>query len=151
MNAGLLMIAAAAATQVPACPPVSELSKSTPVALRIQQSLPPMLQQWKVKLASGDVVASTSYLVVDSVPTTFHVIRSTDRPGTTRLYATCIAPWGEIMCARDTFTSNGPAPDVFVRRKGSATVLIVRYREDGRRRYEVMVLDQLNGLRKVCG
>lgn len=151
MNASLIMLLAAAAGQLPACPPVAELSRTLPIALHIQSRTPEILSQWGVKLEPGDVLASTSYFVVDGVPTTFHVVRSGGVPGTTRLYAVCAAPWGELMCARDTFTSKGAAPDVFVRQQGKGTILVVRYQEDGRRRYEVQVLDQLTGLRRVCG
>lgn len=153
MNGAIIMLAAAAAGQLPACPPVSQLSKSTPVALRVQRRMPDMLQQWSIKLAKGDVVAATSYLVVDGVPTTFLVIRPSSMPGTTRLFAVCAAPWGEMMCARDFFDSTGksPAPDVFVRRQGERTFLVIRYQETKGRRYEVKILDQLSGLKKVCG
>lgn len=151
MNGALLMMAAAAA-QVPACPPVAVLSRSKPVALRIDRTVPLLLRQWKVTTASTDEIASTSYFVVDGVPTRFHVVRPAG-PGTTRLFAICAAPWGEMLCARDFYQSKGsdPAPRVFVRQQGERTLLVVRYQEGARRRYEGMVLDQLSGLRKVCG
>jgi len=151
MNGALLMMAAATA-QVPACPPVAVMSKSKPVALRIDRKIPVLLDQWRVKTAKDDEVASTSYFVVDGVPTRFHVVRPAG-PGTTRLFAVCAAPWGEMLCARDFFDSKGanPAPHVFVRQQGERTLLVIRYQEGPKRRYEGMVLDQLTGLRKVCG
>ncbi|MFZ3482216.1 hypothetical protein [Sphingomonas sp. 3-13AW] len=151
MSIGIAMLAAAAASHIPACPPVSDLSKTAPVALRIRRSIPPLLTLWKVKLGEKEVLASTSYFIVDDVPTAFHVLRSAGVPGTTRLYAACNAPWGEVMCARDTFHSSGEAPVVFVRRHRDRTVLVVRYEENRGRRYEVLRLDQLTGLKKVCG
>ena len=144
-----ILLIGAAAMQMVACPPVSQLSKAPPVGLRPQKEPHKKLIDNKVPLQKDDTLFSTSYVLTDNVPTSFHVIRSPR--GLTRVYAICAAPWGEMLCAKQDFRDKGESPHVFVRNLGKNVIIVVRYQEKTHRRYEVYQLDQSVGFKKRCG
>ena len=152
MHSTMIMIAAAVA-QVPACPSIEDMSRSTPVGMRASRVLPGPILDRGIVLKKDDVLGVTSHVPIDEVATTFHVLRSAGRPGTTRVFALCLAPWSKyewMLCATMEAKSTGVAPDVFVRRIGARPFLVVRRRENGRRSYEGWNLDHMTGFRKVC-
>ncbi len=153
MHPTILMLAASVA-QVPVCPSVQDMSRSTPVAMRVARTLPGPIADRGVVLQKGDVLGATSPVAIDEVATTFHVLRSAGRPGIARIFALCLAPWSKyewMLCASMETRSTQNAPDVFVRKIGERPFLVVRRQERSGRSYEGWNLDHMTGFRKVCG